>query len=327
MDEASLSGGQKGVGSCSTIVAEAGQAGETLLYRLDPALKAFSVAGWPEALDSLRIRRRVRAERLRDWRATAPLRVVSFTPAITPEGADAEGVVQVHLEHRLVRRLLSRFLSQGFQAGLSRACVIRGSGAEPLIVPIGRLALYGPGADRLHEEMLTITAAWKEFGRGTTPLRPFGIRSQEANLNQIESALREPRHPPAAAEARIRAWAATDAADLEPELRRRAAARREAVAKDLLARGAAEADALRRLLQEQRERVAKAAEAPEDAQLTLFDEQEARQRRLDRQHWRRKVAELDRQIDDEPARVRNGYAVRADRVEIVGLLYLWPGSN
>jgi hypothetical protein len=25
--------------------------------------------------------------------------------------------------------------------------------------------------------------------------------------------------------------------------------------------------------------------------------------------------------------VREGYTVRADRVEIVGLLYLWPGSN
>lgn len=34
-------------------------------------------------------------------------------------------VVQVHLEHRLVRRLLSRFLSQGFQSRLSRVSVKR----------------------------------------------------------------------------------------------------------------------------------------------------------------------------------------------------------
>jgi len=307
--------------------AAAGEIGDTSLYRLDPALPAFAVAGWPDALDSLRVRRRRRNERLRDWRATVPLRALSFTPAITPEGADAEGVVQVHLEHRLVRRLLSRFLSQGFQAGLSRACVIRGPGAQPRIVLIGRLALYGPGAARLHEEMLTVTAAWNEAGRGTTPLRPFGTRGEEATLDQLETALRHPHHPPPTAEARVRAWAAKDAADLEPELRRRAALRRDEVGKDLLARGAAEAEALRRLLQDQRDRVAKAADAPEDRQLTLFDEQEARQRRLDRQHWRRKVADLDTQIEDEPARVRDGYAVRADRVEIVGLLYLWPGSN
>lgn len=305
----------------------AGQVGDTPLYRLDPALSAFAVAGWPEALDSLRIRRRGRTERLRDWRANAPLRALAFTPPITPEGADAEGVVQVHLEHRLVRRLLSRFLSQGFQAGLSRACVVLGPGAQPRVVLIGRLALYGPGAARLHEEMLTITAAWNESGRGSTPLRPFGARGEEATLEQLETALRHPHHPPAVAETRVRTWAAKDAADLEPELRRRAAARREEVAKDLIARGAAEAEALRRLLQDQRDRVAKAADAPEDKQLTLFDEQEARQRRLDRQHWRRKIAELDQQVEDEPARVRDGYAVRADRVEIVGLLYLWPSSN
>ena len=36
------------------------------------------------------------------------------------DGRDASDVVQVHLEHRLVRRLLSRFLSQGFQSKLSR---------------------------------------------------------------------------------------------------------------------------------------------------------------------------------------------------------------
>lgn len=309
------------------LAAAAGQIGETSIYRLDPASPAFSTAGWPDALDSLRIRWRGRSERLRDWRANAPLRALSFTPAITPEGADAEGVVQVHLEHRLVRRLLSRFLSQGFQAGLSRACVIVGPGAQPRIVLIGRLALYGPGAARLHEEMLTVTAPWNEAGRGTTPLRPFGVRGDEARMDQLEKALRHPHRAPASAEARVRAWAAKDAADLEPELRRRAALRREEVGKDLLARGAAEADALARLLRDQRDRVATAAEAPEDKQLTLFDEQEARQRRLDRQHWRRKVAELDRQIEEEPARVRDGYAIRADRVEIVGLLYLWPGSN
>ena len=174
----------------------AGEVGGTPLYQLDPDLPAFSSAGWPEALDSLRVRRRGRIERLKDWRAAAPLRALSFTPAITQEGADAEGVVQLHLEHRLVRRLLSRFLSQGFQAGLSRACVVLGPGAQPRIVLIGRLALYGPGAARLHEEMLTVTAAWTEAGRGSTPLRPFGARGEETTLDQLDAALRQPKRRP-----------------------------------------------------------------------------------------------------------------------------------
>ena len=104
--------------------------GSTTLFRLDAAHPAFQSAGWPEALDDLRVRRRGRSEKLKDWRATSPLRALSFMPAITQEGADAEGVVQLHLEHRLVRRLLSRFLSQGFQSGLSRACVVVGPGAQ-----------------------------------------------------------------------------------------------------------------------------------------------------------------------------------------------------
>src|SRR5262249_11011383 len=99
----------------------------TPLFRVDPANPAFATAGWPEALDTLRVPRRLRSARsLKEWRAAAPLRALSFRPAVTAEGADAEGVVQLHLEHRLVRRLLGRFLSQGFQSGLSRACVVLG---------------------------------------------------------------------------------------------------------------------------------------------------------------------------------------------------------
>ena len=70
---------------------------------------------------------------------------------------------------------------------------------------------------------------------------------------------------------------------------------------------------------------------PEDlqGQLDLNDElaAEAAQRRRDRLHWQRKVAELEAQLVGEPERLREGYRVCADRLEIVGLLYLWPASN
>ena len=104
--------------------ARAGEIGGTPLFRLDPDDPVFAAGGWPEALDDLRIRRRKRSEKLKDWRATVPLRAVSFRPALTEDKVDAEGVLQLHLEHRLVRRLLSRFLSQGFSSDLSRACVV-----------------------------------------------------------------------------------------------------------------------------------------------------------------------------------------------------------
>jgi ERCC4-related helicase len=303
----------------------------TPLFRLDAANTAFGTAGWPEALDTLRVRRgkTIKSARdLREWRAAAPLRALSFSPAVTVEGADADGVVQLHLEHRLVRRLLGRFLSQGFQSGLSRACVVLGPGAQPRVVLIGRLALYGPGATRLHEEMVTVTAPWTEAGRGSNRLRPFGARGEETTIAQVEVALRDPRRPPSSAIERVRAWAAKDATDLEPELRRRAAEARDAAAKALAERGEREAADLRTLIAAQRDRIANAEAEPEDPQLSLvFDADEAKQRRLDRAHWRKKLVELDAQLESEPRRLREGYDIRADRVEIVGLLYLWPGSN
>jgi hypothetical protein len=145
--------------------ASAGEIGGTALFRLDPDDPAFAAGGWQDVLDDLRIRHRKRSEKLKDWRAAAPLRAVSFRPALTQDQVDAEGVLQLHLEHRLIRRLLSRFLSQGFSSKLSRACIVSGPGAQPRVILLGRLALYGPGAARLHEEIILVTAAWTEAGR------------------------------------------------------------------------------------------------------------------------------------------------------------------
>jgi superfamily II DNA or RNA helicase len=307
-----------------------GEVGETPLFRLDPNHPFFRHSGWQEALDDLRVRRRARGEALKDWRATAPVRAIAFRPAITADGADAEGVVQLHLEHRLVRRLLGRFLSQGFQSGLSRATVVMGPGAQPRVVLLGRLALYGPGAARLHEEIIPITAAWTEAGRGTKPLRPFGRGREEATLDQLEQALRDPRRASEHVTARIRSWAAKDAGDLEPELHARAVARKVEVERDLAARGEAEAASLRQLLLDQRGRIAAASAELDERQLTFFADllpEEAEQRRRDRRHWQRRLRDLETEIAREPERVRDSYAIRADRIETVGLIYLWPETG
>jgi hypothetical protein len=289
----------------------------------------FGHGGWQEALDDLRVRRRGRRERLKAWRAEAPLKAIAFEPARDPNtGVDAENVVQVHLEHRLVRRLLSRFLSQGFTSGLSRVCSIIGPGAQPRVVLIGRLALYGPGAARLHEELLMVTAAWTEPDRRTSPLRPFGERGEEATLDQLEQALRENRTPSPAIIERLRASAVRDAGDLEPELQRRAEARRAEVARELLTVGEEESEALRRLLVDQRDRIARREASFDDRQLSLeFDRAEAEQARRDRRRWQAKYERLAREIEIEPERVRQSYSVVADRLEIVGLVHLWPKSN
>ena len=126
------------------------------------------------------------------------MRAIAFEAPVLPDGRDADGVVHVHLEHRLVRRLLSRFVSHGFQLGPERApASIYGPGAQPRVVLIGRLALFGPAAARLHEEILPVTALWSEAGaRGTGACAPSAQAGEETTLRQLEDALKMPSRPP-----------------------------------------------------------------------------------------------------------------------------------
>ena len=63
-------------------------------------------------------------------------------------------------------------------------------------------------------------------------------------------------------------------------------------------------------------------------QLTLgFKQEETRQLEADVRHWQRRLAQFDRDLEGEPKRIRTFYAVRAQRVEPVGLVYLWPETN
>src|SRR5208337_1393079 len=139
---------------------------------------------------------------------------------ILADGRDADDTVQVHLEHRLVRRLLSRFLSQGFQSRLSRVSIIHGPGAQPRVVMMARLAVYGPAAARLHEEVLTVTADWSEVGRDHKPLRVHGEVNETKTLDQLERALRESRAAPPAARVRIEPLITKDVADLLPAIQK-----------------------------------------------------------------------------------------------------------
>jgi hypothetical protein len=73
------------------------------------------------------------------------------------------------LEPVAPRAAQRRFLSQGFQAGLSRIAVIEGPGAQARVVLMGRLAVYGVGAARLHEEIIPVAAIWTEAPSQKTP--------------------------------------------------------------------------------------------------------------------------------------------------------------
>ena len=68
-----------------------------------------------------------------------------------------EDTVHLHLEQRVAQRLLARFRSQGFiHHDLSRACLAQATDSIPRVILLGRLSLYGQGAERLHEELVPI---------------------------------------------------------------------------------------------------------------------------------------------------------------------------
>ena len=98
----------------------------------------------------------------------------------------------------------------------------------------------------------------------------------------------------------------------------------------LAERGEAERKDLREILRRQRERVAEELAKHEDGQSQLalgLDPTEARQLDADVRHWRRRLDQFDRDLAEEPDRIREFYQVRARRVEPVGVVYLWPESN
>ena len=310
--------------------AAAASVGDVATFALDPQHPAFARdAAWQDTFDDLRTRRRGRREGANEWRRRAPPRRVAFEPPIQADGADADDVVQIHLEHRLVRRLLGQFLSQGFQSGLKRAAVILSSGAQPRVILLGRIALYGPGAARLHEEIIPVTALWSEAGRGAKPLKPFGERGEETTLQQLEAALVKSRPPAASIVSRAISFAEQDVQDLLQTLEERSRLAVEKAEKDLTELGDKEAASLKDLLERQRQRIEKAEAGFDDRQRELFGAEVAEQRQLraDRAHWLRRLDRLDREIEQEPARVRDGYRVVATRLEPVGLVYLWPETG
>ena len=84
--------------------------------------------------------------------------------------------MHLHLEQRVAQRLLSRFRAQGFvYHDLSRACLAQSRDSIPRVILLGRLSLYGRGAERLHEEIVPVGGPVARSGRPQRALE--GIRA------------------------------------------------------------------------------------------------------------------------------------------------------
>lgn len=294
-------------------------------FRLDPAAPAFAHdASWVGVFDELRKGRPGRRESPAQWRKRMPARAVAFAPPVRDDGRDDPDVVQLHIEHRLVRRLLGRFIAQGFQTDLKRVTVLTGEEARARIVLLGRLCLYGSDAQRLHERILSVSAWWQERKTAKARLAPFGAEGETGTLERLDRALRRGERPASETVERFVRGVQADVADLLPELQASADAERRDAGKDLAANGKREADELERLLKDQRQRIRK--EQAEPDQQDLFKEDEWRQRRADRRAWEMRLAAIDKELASEPDRVRAFYDVAAHRLEPVGVIYLSPAQ-
>jgi hypothetical protein len=289
-----------------------------------PSAALAADASWQPTLDLLRPPKPQNVS-VHEWRATAALRPITFEDP----GELGEDAVQMHLEHRLVRRLLSRFTTQGLvHLDLSRACLATTRLGEPRVVLLGRLSLYGPGAARLHEEIVPVTARWIDPILRAGKLRPYGETGEATTLDMLEDALAGQTNA-IAAETRTRLHRAMsqDVADLRPHLEKAAAAARATAEAALAQRAEREGEGMRRLLADQKARILKLiqkAEPPDQLTFMFPDELERRQVQDDRRAWSRRLAVLEKEIAAEPERVRNGYATVASRIEPVGIAYLWP---
>ena len=277
--------------------------------------------GWTAALDTLRERRR-HGESAGAWRRRAGVRPVAFEDT----GRLGDKAVHLHLEHRVAQRLLSRFTAQGLiHHDLSKACLAATPGRDTRVVLLGRLAVYGRHAARLHEEVVPVTARWIDPARRSGPLAPYGRAGEQTTLAALQAALDEAgdRHIPEPVQARFAASAEDDVRDLKPHLQRRADGLIERVKAQLAARAEAESDSMRELLERQHTRIVGAVR--ESRQMAIdFDAAERRQHEADRRAWDRRLKQIEEELESEPRRIAETWTVRAVRVDPVGIVYLWP---
>ncbi len=281
---------------------------------------------WTMTLDTLR-KPRLRSQKLWDWRRESPIRPVVFRD---PGSLDGE-VVHLHLEHKIVQRLLGRFLAQGFlHDELTRACVCLTDDPIPKVIALGRLSLYGEGATRLHDEVIAVAAEWIDPAiRGRKKLKPFGENEKGNVLKLLEDSLANPRlrEISEGVKVRLQASAMQDVEELISHLESRAEILAERAKKKLMERGVKESAEMKEILEQQQKRIIERQIETKAIQLSLFPEDEQRQVDADRRYWDKRLQGLAQELVKEPARIEAIYQVKAVRVEPVGLMYLYPVSG
>jgi hypothetical protein len=278
---------------------------------------------WASTLDSARPARR-RDESVHEWRSRAPLPVVFDAPQklSTP-------VVQLHLKHPIVQRILSRFLAQGYSAhDLSRVTVLRNpKDAISRVIALGRLSIFGHGATRLHDQILAVAA---EFGGPQGELRPFGQEEDREAIKQLE-ALFSGSPTLAGVDARVqerlRGWAPKHFAELWGHVEHEADAQGHDVERKLRLRAESEALAMTKIIRDQMALADRTLAEQLTFEFTEVEREQREQREADRKYIAARRKALVLELDEEPKAILASYEILRRRVDVIGLVYLWPTSK
>ena len=300
-------------------------AGQCNIFEIQSNLDGFRSGNWTPIFDDMMMRPRAKGETEAEYRDKVPLKRISFHTIKDGDRLDTS-VEQLHLEHRLVKRLLSQFEAQGFRSRLERTAVLQTSGALGRCVLLGRLSLYAKGAASLHSEIVPITATLSDTK--ITPLKDDGRTAREV-LRELADAVDTAAIAPAELQDAFRARAAGDAQALRAQLMDRAEAIESEARQELFRIGEEHAASLERLLLGQKETLLHEIEKPSlVTQLSLdLNPDEAEQRRQDEDFWRQRLEVIDGEIEREPELIREAYRISARRLEPVGLVYLLPAQG
>ncbi len=286
-----------------------------------PAFKLPTLdRSWDRTLDSLRPPRE-RDESFWKFRQKPP-KPVTFHPL----SALAESAEQLHLAHPFVKRILDRFLAQGFGAhDLSRVTSVLAPDESVIrVVAYARLTLFGNKAARLHDELVPLAAAWSG---DAASIEPYKDRVTAARtVTNVEALLaRDAKAPPAAAQVRIRDNAGQLFASLWPALEAEADARAADARAGLADRARREADEIRRLLLRQKDAIGIAqARLSQEEMFSVRDRDQKRQVELDLKHLDQRAQKLDGELESEPAAIQDLYQVSMIRLLPVGLVVSYP---
>lgn len=280
---------------------------------------------WNDTLDSLRPPKE-RDETWWDWRKRSPQPVV-----FRPLERMGETRVHLHLEHPFIQRILSRFRAQGYSAhDLSRVTVVPNEKDNVArVIAFGRVSLFGPGAARLHDELVSVAAAWTET-KGDNHLRPFAEQADRRALETLEELFQAaPRlgDVPTEINQRLAASAPGDFAALWTHIKSEAESRAHEAIRQLGERGRSEAEALRKILTAQRATIARTLAGQQLDLFGVLSEDEKKQWHSDREHMQQRLVSIESELLTEPKEVEGLYRVTLQRLEPIGLVYLWPTTR